>query len=53
MFDAFDDTPCTDCPHRKDDYCKFYKQQLEEITPGVYMPCMECDDEYAFSIGRE
>ena len=29
------------------------EQQLEEITPGVYMPCMECDDEYAFSIGRE
>ena len=53
MFDVWNDTPCTDCPHRKDGYCKFYKKELDEITPGVFVPCMECEDEYALGLGYE
>lgn len=50
VFDSWNDSPCTDCPHHENGYCKFYKKDLEEITPGLYAPCMECDDEYSFSV---
>ena len=50
MYDVWDSIPCTDCPHRKGNYCEFYKTVLDEIEPGIFIPCMQCEDEHDFSV---
>lgn len=43
--ERWDDMPCMDCDKRDGNFCKFYKVELEECAPGVYMPCGKCEDD--------
>lgn len=50
MHEDWSDVPCTDCHHLKDGYCDFYKEYLDEIEPGVYIPCDACESDYDRSL---
>lgn len=59
------DTPCMECPYRKDDYCNQFNKKLEEtrietgealgftLSRKAYEPCTACYREMMIEEGIE